>query len=151
MRVKKLQEFLDQQQVKYVTISHSPAYTAQEIAASAHMPEKAVAKTVIVKLDGRLAMTVLPASDHVDFERLQQVAGVSQAALASERAFRDLFPECDVGAMPPFGNLYGMEVFVAASLAEAEEIAFNAGTHTELMRLAYRDFDRLVQPRLVRF
>jgi len=150
MPVKKLQEFLDQHQVKYVTISHSPAYTAQEVAASAHIPGKEVAKTVMVKLDGRLAMAVLPASYQVNFERLQNAAGVSQAELASEREFRDLFPACDVGAMPPFGNLYGMEVFVAESLAEDEEIAFNAGTHTELIRLAYRDFDRLVQPRIMR-
>ena len=151
MPVKKLQEFLDQQHVKYVTIRHSPAYTAQEIAASTHIPGKEVAKTVMVKLDGRLAMAVLPASYQINFERLKNAAGVSYAELASEREFRDLFPECDVGAMPPFGNLYGMEVFVAESLTEDEEIAFNAGTHTELMRLAYRDFDRLVQPRIVRF
>jgi len=151
MPVKQLQEFLDQHQVKYVTIRHSPAYTAQEIAVLAHIPGQEVAKTVMVKLDGRLAMTVLPASCHVDFERLQNAVGVSQAELASERAFRDLFPDCDVGAMPPFGNLYGLEVLVAESLAEDEEIAFNAGTHTELMRLAYKDFDRLVQPRIVRW
>jgi Ala-tRNA(Pro) deacylase len=151
MPVKKLQEFLDKHHVKYVTIRHSPAYTAQEVAASAHIPGKEVAKTVMVKLDGRLAMTVLPASYHVDFERLKNAAGVSHAELASEQVFRDMFPECDVGAMPPFGNLYGMEVFVAENLAEDEEIAFNAGTHTELMRLAYRDFARLVQPRIARF
>jgi Ala-tRNA(Pro) deacylase len=150
MPVKKLHEFLDQHQVKYVTISHSPAYTAQEVAASAHIPGKEVAKTVMVKLDGRLAMAVLPASSRVNFERLKNAAGVSQAELASEREFRDLFPECDVGAMPPFGNLYGLEVFVAESLTEDEEITFNAGTHTELMRLAYKDFGRLVQPRIIR-
>jgi Ala-tRNA(Pro) deacylase len=150
MPVKQLQEFLDQHQVKYVTIRHSPAYTAQEVAASAHIPGKELAKTVMVKLDGRLAMAVLPASSQVNFARLKNTAGVSHAELASEREFRDLFPECDVGAMPPFGNLYGMEVFVAESLADDEEIAFNAGTHTELMRLAYRDFDRLVQPKIVR-
>ena len=150
MPVKQLQEFLDKHHVKYVTIRHSPAYTAQEVAASAHIPGKELAKTVMVKLDGRLAMAVLPASYQVNFERLKKAAGVSQAELASEREFRDLFPDCDVGAMPPFGNLYGLEVFVAERLADDEEIAFNAGTHTELMRLAYRDFDRLVQPRIVR-
>jgi Ala-tRNA(Pro) deacylase len=149
MPVKKLQEFLDKHHVKYVTIRHSPAYTAQEIAAATHIPGREVAKTVMVKLDGRLAMTVLPASYQVDFERLQNAAGVSHAELASEQEFRDLFPDCDVGAMPPFGNLYGMEVFVAESLAADEEIAFNAGTHTELIRLAYRDFAQLVQPQVV--
>src|SRR5919109_531381 len=100
MPVKKLQEFLDAQHVKYVTIRHSPAYTAQEIAASAHIPGKEVAKTVMVKLDGRLAMAVLPASLQVNFERLQRAAGVSQAELASEQEFRDRFPDCEVGAMP---------------------------------------------------
>ena len=150
MPVKKLQEFLDNHHVKYVTIRHSPAYTAQEIAASAHIPGKAVAKTVMVELDGRLAMAVLPASSQVDFERLKNAAGVSHAELASEPEFRDRFPDCEVGAMPPFGNLYGLEVFVAERLTEDEEIAFNAGTHTELIRMAYRDFDRLAQPKSVR-
>ncbi len=93
---------------------------------------------------------MLPASSHVNFARLKNAAGVSQAELASEQEFRNMFPDCDVGAMPPFGNLYGLEVFVAESLVADEEMAFNAGTHTELMRLAYRDFDRLVQPRIVR-
>ena len=149
MPVKQLEVFLDLHHVKYVTIRHSPAYTAQEVAASAHIPGKELAKTVMAKLDGRLAMAVLPASSQVNFERLKHTAGVSQAELAREREFRDLFPDCNVGAMPPFGNLYGVEVFVAESLTEDEEIAFNAGTHTELMRLAYKDFGRLVQPRII--
>jgi Ala-tRNA(Pro) deacylase len=137
MPVRQLQEFLDSQHVKYVTIRHSPAYTAQEIAASAHIPGKEVAKTVMVKIDGTMAMAVLPASHKVDFARLQEAAGAGTVELASEHEFKDRFPECDVGAMPPFGNLYGLPVFVAESLADDEEIAFNAGSHTELMRLAY--------------
>ena len=148
MPARQLQTFLDSQHVKYVTIRHSPAFTAQEIAASAHIPGKQLAKTVIVKLDGRPAMAVLPASDRVDFERLKATAGARTVALASEQEFQDLFPECEVGAMPPFGNLYGLEVWVAARLAEDEEIAFNAGSHMELIRMAYRDFARLVQPRV---
>ncbi len=136
-------------QIKYVTINHSPAFTAQEIAASAHISGKEVAKTIMVKLDGTLAMVVLPASDHINFDGLKHATGAAHAELASEQEFQDRFPECEVGAMPPFGNLYGMEVFVAARLAEDEEIAFNAGTHTELIRLAYRDFARLVQPKVV--
>jgi Ala-tRNA(Pro) deacylase len=151
MPARALQTFLDSHQVKYVTIRHSPAFTAQEIAASAHIPGKQLAKTVMVKLDGKLAMAVLPASDTVNFERLKVAAGVRTVALATEQDFQDRFPECEVGAMPPFGNLYGLDVWVAARLAEDAEIAFNAGDHTELIRMAYRDFDRLVQPKVGQF
>ena len=151
MPVKKLKDFLDNQNIKYVTISHSPTYTAQEIAASAHIPGKVMAKTVMVKIDGKMAMAVLPASCKVDFDLLKKAAGASTVGLASEQEFKNLFPECEIGAMPPFGNLYGMEVFVADALAEDEEIAFNAGSHTELIRLAYKDFERLVKPRIVKF
>jgi len=148
MPVQRLKEFLDREEVKYVSISHSPAYTAQEIAASAHVPGKELAKTVIVKLDGRMAMAVLPASLKIDFAKLKQASGAAEVELASEREFRDRFPGCEVGGMPPFGNLYDMDVYVSPQLAEDEEIAFNAGSHTELVKLAYRDFERLVQPKL---
>jgi Ala-tRNA(Pro) deacylase len=148
MPVQRLKEFLDAEKVKYVAISHSPAYTAQEIAASAHVPGKELAKTVMVKLDGRMAMAVLPASRKVDFAKLKDAAGAAEAELASEREFRDMFPGCEVGGMPPFGNLYDMDVYVSSQLAEDEEIAFNAGSHTELLKLAYRDFERLVRPKV---
>lgn len=151
MPVRKLKEFLDNQNIKYVTISHSAAYTAQEIAASAHIPGKELAKTVMVKIDGKMAMAVLPASYNVDFDLFKKVAGTSKVELATEKEFKDMFPGCDVGAMPPFGNLYGMDVFVAESLAEDEEIAFNAGSHAELIRLAYKDFERLAKPKVGRF
>ncbi len=146
MPAKKLKDFLDQEGVKYVAITHSPAFTAQEVAASAHIPGKELAKTVIVKLDGDMAMAVLPASQSVDFDKLADLAGADSAELAGEEEFRDLFGECEVGAMPPFGNLYDMDVYVEESLTEDEEIAFNAGTHKELVRLDYADFERLVQP-----
>ncbi len=151
MPVQKLKEFLDSEKVKYVSISHSVAFTAQEIAASAHIPGKELAKTVIVKTDGRMAMAVLPASYKVDLELLKKAAGARRVDLASEQEFRDMFPECELGAMPPFGNLYGMEVFVEESLAKGRQIAFNAGSHTELIRLAYEDFARLVKPKIVKF
>ncbi len=150
MPLKQLKEFLDSNGVKYVTIGHSAAFTAQEIAASAHIPGKELAKTVMVDLDGRMAMAVLPASMKVDFDRLQQVSGAKQAGLADEVQFANLFPGCEVGAMPPFGNLYDMDVYVSERLAEDDEIAFNAGSHTELVRLAYADFERLVQPKVAR-
>ena len=151
MPVKKLKEFLDTNKVKYVAISHSPAFTAQEIAATAHIPGREVAKTVMVKLDGKMAMAVLPASYKVDFKRLREVSGAGDVELATEGEVRDKFPECEVGAMPPFGNLYGMRVYATESLMEDDEIAFNAGSHTELIRLSTDDFKRLVQPEVVRF
>ena len=151
MPTKKLTEFLDSKCVKYVTMSHSPAYTAQEIAALAHIPVKELAKTVILRIDGEWAMAVLPASYRVDFKLLKKTAKVKKVKLASEKEFKDLFPECEVGAMPPFGNLYDMKVFVAESLAEDESIAFNAGSHTELIRMSYDDFERLVEPTILKY
>lgn len=151
MPIQKLKEFLDGHHVKYLSVRHSKAYTAQEIAASAHIPGKAIAKTVMVKMDGKMAMAVLPASYKVDFELLKKVSGAKKVVLADEKEFEDLFPGCELGAMPPFGNLYGMEVFSAESLAEDEEIAFNAGSHTELIRLAYKDFEKLVKPKVLKF
>jgi len=146
MPVQKLREFLDSNQVKYVTISHSVAYTAQEIAASAHIRGKELAKTVMVMVDGELAMAVLPASLQLDLDRLKEVAGVGSVRLATEAEFKDRFPGCETGAMPPFGNLYGMKVFADQALAEDQEIAFNAGTHSELIRMAWADYQRLASP-----
>jgi Ala-tRNA(Pro) deacylase len=150
MPVAKLKEFLDRHKVKYVIISHSPAITAQEIAASAHIPGKELAKTVMVKIDGKMAMAVVPASHQVDFELLKAATGASRVELASEQDFRDAFPGCELGAMPPFGNLYDMPVIASQTLAADEEIAFNAGSHTELVRMAYADFQRLVQAKVVK-
>jgi Ala-tRNA(Pro) deacylase len=151
MPVKKLKDFLDDQGTKYITVRHSRAYTARETAHSAHILGKDLAKTVMVEVDGKMAMVVVPATDHVDLGELKRALGAVKVELASERDFKRLFPDCEIGAMPPFGNLYGMEVFVSKRLAEDEEIAFNAGSHTELIKLAYRDFERLVKPRLVKF
>jgi Ala-tRNA(Pro) deacylase len=136
--------------VKYVTVKHSPAYTAQELAALSHVPGKDWAKTVMVKLDGKMAMAVVPASGRVIFDLLREASGAKEAELATEREFTDLCPGCEVGAMPPFGNLFGMAVYVDEALAEDAEIAFNAGTHTEMMRLPFSDFARLVKPKVVR-
>ena len=151
MPVKKLKDYLDKNKVKYIAISHSPKYTAQEIAASAHVPGKELAKTVIVKVDGAMAMTVMPAPEKIDFGALKKALGAKSVELASEQEFADNFPQCEPGAMPPFGNLYDMDVYVAEHLAEDEEIVFNAGSHTELFRLAYSDFEKLVQPKKMRF
>lgn len=151
MPVKKLKAFLDKEKVKYVSIVHSAAYTAQEVAASAHITGKELAKTVIVQLDGQMAMAVLPANRKIILQDLREVTGADQVKFVSEDAFKTLFADCDTGAMPPFGNLYGMEVFVAASLTQNESIAFNAGSHVEVIKLAYKDFERLVRPTVLTF
>jgi Ala-tRNA(Pro) deacylase len=151
MPAQRLLVFLDDNQVKYVVISHSRAFTTQEVAAATHIPGKELAKSVIVEIDGEMAMAVLPGSQKVDVELLREAVGADQVSLARESEFKDRFPECDPGAMPPFGNLYGMPVYVADSLTDDEEIAFNAGSHTELVKMSYRDFERLAQPRVMHF
>jgi Ala-tRNA(Pro) deacylase len=151
MPARKLKEFLDDHHVRYVTINHSPAFTAQEIAASAHIPGKELAKTVMVDLDGELAMAVVPASRRVDLARLKGATGAEHVELAKESQFADRFPECELGAMPPFGNLYDMKVFADVSLIEDEQIAFNAGTHSELVQLPYKAYADLVHPKTGRF
>jgi len=147
MPIKKLKKFLDQNRIKYSVISHSTAYTALEVAELAHISGRAIAKTVIVKADGRKMMVVLPASEYIDLDRLQEVLGVERIELANEDDFADMFPDCEIGAMPPFGNLYGVEVYVESSLAEDAVIAFNAGNHRELIKMSFDDFDRLIKPK----
>jgi Ala-tRNA(Pro) deacylase len=151
MPIRALKKCLDDYGVKYVIIYHSPAYTAQEIAHSAHIPGRELAKTVMVKVDGKLAMAVMPASEQVDLELLKQETHARKAELALEEDFAGKFPDCELGAMPPFGNLYGLDVYVAQHLAQDEEIAFNAGSHIELVKLSYRDFARVVRPKVLRF
>jgi Ala-tRNA(Pro) deacylase len=151
MPVKQLKEFLDREKIKYVSIIHSPAYTAQEVAASAHIPGTELAKTVIVELDGQMAMAVLPANRKIVLQDLREVTGCDQVKFASEDEFQQRFPGCETGAMPPFGNLYGMEVYLAEALEAKQEIAFNAGSHTEAIRLSMRDFERLVHPTVLSF
>ncbi|MCE5283140.1 MAG: YbaK/EbsC family protein [Deltaproteobacteria bacterium] len=150
MPVEKLKKFLDEHGVRYVSVVHSPTYTAQEVAARVHIRGQLLAKTVIVKMDGRMAMAVLPASRQIDFDYLRKETGSSKVELAREEEFMDLFPGCEVGAMPPFGNLYGMDVFTDQTLNKDDEIAFSAGTHSELIKLPFEDFKRLVQPKMVR-
>lgn len=151
MPVKKLKQFLDEHHVKFVCITHSQAYTAQEVAESAHIPGRAMAKVVIVELDGVMAMAVLPANRKVVLQDLRDVTGSEHVQFAPERKFQSRFPDCEIGAMPPFGNLYGMEVFVAESLVGIPAMAFNAGSHEEIIKLAYADFERLVKPKVMSF
>lgn len=149
MPFKKLKEFLDNHKVKYVSINHSPAYTAQEIAQSAHVAGREMAKTVIIKVDDDLKMIVLPATTKVDLDALKAFTKANKIELASEYEFNNRFPECELGAMPPFGNLFGMDVLMAKSLGQSEQLVFNAGSHTELIKLSSKDFKELVKPTMV--
>ena len=149
MPAQRLKEYLDRQGVRYTGQSHATAYTAQEIASTAHISGKHFAKTVIVKLDGKLGMVVVPAHRKVVLEDVREMTGCERVNFATEEEFKQMFPDCEPGAMPPFGNLYDMEVFVAPELTEDDEFAFNAGTHTEVIRMGYRDFERLVHPRVM--
>ncbi len=146
MPLSMLRKFLDSHHVKYLVISHSLAYTAQGVAALTHVSGKTLAKTVIVKIDGILAMALVPAPLHVDLDRLRSLTGAQVVELATEWEFQDAFPDCETGAMPPFGNLYDMSVYADAGFAENEEITFTAGTHRELVRMNWYDFVRLVNP-----
>jgi Ala-tRNA(Pro) deacylase len=142
----KLKEFLDSKKVPYTVHTHATAYTAQEVAAAQHVTGHAVAKVVIVKADQRLVMLVLPADRRVDFPALKSVLGLREAELAAEAEFTDVFPGSEVGAMPPFGNLYDVPVYVDRALEKMPEIVFNAGTHTQTVRMGVRDYLDLVKP-----
>ena len=142
----KLEKYFRENGVHYQTLSHPPAYTAQEIAAAQHVPGKQVAKVVMVTANSRPVMLVLPASHHIDFRKLGEALGMKKVRLAHEREFESLFPDCDLGAMPPFGNLYGVRVCADETLAEDTEIVFQAGAHDTTMKIAYSDFVRLANP-----
>ena len=148
MTAARVKEYLKSQKVKYKILKHSTAYTAQEVAASASIPGDQLAKAVMVKLDGKMAMAVLSATCRVNFDHLKKTLGVKKAELATEKEFTDLLPDCDVGATPPFGNLYDMKVYMDEALSAQEMIAFSAGSHTELIQLKYKDFEKLVKPKI---
>lgn len=151
MPIHQLTNFLDRYGVKYTVISHSTAYTAQEAAQLTHTSGRELAKTVMIKVGGEMAMAVLPASYQVELDLLTGAIGAKKIELAPEDEFRSFFPDCEIGAMPPFGNLYGMEVFIDKMLTEDKEIVFNAGNHRELIRMDYRDFEWLVHPKIMSF
>ena len=149
MSAQSLTAYLDKHQVSYTTITHTQAFTAQEIAHAAHIPGAQLAKTVMVKLDGRLVEAVLPASRQLDLEAFRTTMGAETAQLAWESEFEEVFPDCEVGAMPPCGNIYGVDVYVSPSLRTSRNILFNAGSHSELISMHYKDFENLVRPTVV--
>lgn len=146
--LKKLKDYLEQNQVSYELGYHVRVYTAQEIAAAQHIPGKELAKVVMVKADGRMVMLVLPASYRVDTKKLKKVLKCKKLGISKEKDFEELFPDCEIGAMPPFGNLYHLEVWVDQVLTQDEFIVFQAGSHVETLRIKYSDYARLVNPRV---
>ncbi|MFQ5817610.1 MAG: aminoacyl-tRNA deacylase [Terriglobia bacterium] len=147
----RLKEFLDQQGVSYEVLRHDPAFTAQQLAASLHVPGRQFVKVVVVKLDGNPALAVMPAPLRINFKQLAAAAGAKKCSLASETEFQQFFPDCAVGAMPPFGSLYNLPTYAEETLAADREIVFNAGTHEEAIRMGYADFVRLSQAWLAKF
>jgi Ala-tRNA(Pro) deacylase len=147
----RLENYLRENRVPFEKQHHPRAVTAQEVAASEHVPGRMLAKTVMVLADGEMVMLALPAPYQVDLEKAAAALGVDEARLAEEEEFEDTFPDCEVGAMPPFGNLYGVPVYVEETLAEDETIVFRSGTHTETMSVSYSDFERLVEPTVAQF
>lgn len=145
----RLHHFLDQRHAPYHTLSHVRTVTAQQTADVAHITNRHFAKTVMLKIDGHLAMMVMPAAYRIDLTRLSRALGGREVELAQEDEFKDAFPDCELGAMPPFGHLYGMRVYVDSRMAGLPEIAFNAGSHTDLVQMPYAEFEKLAQPELL--
>ena len=149
MPTPQVKAYLDDVGVPYVVVPYEHAYDAQHVAAAAHISGKRLAKTVIIKADDELVMAVVPADARVDCDRLKEVLGVESAELATESDFRGRFGDCEVGAMPPFGPLFDVDVLVDESLTQAGPLAFRAATHGELIRMSYDDFERVAAPQVM--
>ena len=143
---RKIRELLERENVGYEVLEHSLAYTALEVAEAQHIPGHQVIKSVVVNADGNWILCVLPATHKIDFEKLNQTFSFEDTFLANEGRVAGLFPGCDVGAMPPFGSLAGIKVYVDSDLKENETVAFNAGTHTDLLKIRFKDFMRIENP-----
>jgi len=144
----KLKNFLDESKVRYHVLKHHEKFTSPEIAQALHVPGQLLAKVVMIRAMEQLLMAVLPANRKVDLQRFAHVAGVPACSLATEDQFKNAFPDCEVGAMPPFGNLYDIPVYVDRSLTKDDEIVFEAGNHHEAIKLAYADFERTAKPQV---
>jgi Ala-tRNA(Pro) deacylase len=147
----RLQSYLDSHKIHYQVVNHSIAYTAREAADSLHIPANTFAKVVVIKAEGRYLMAVLPSTWKVDLKRLEEVLECPYVRLATEDELAILFPDCEIGSMPPFGNLYGTPVYVDATLAQDEEIVFDAGSHVGAIKMRYKDFADLVRPQVAEF
>jgi len=149
--LKRLKDYLDREKVPYEVLTHRETFTAPELAQALHVPGKELAKVVMVKADEHFVVTVLSANRKVDLKSLKEIFRTSHVRLATEAEFTELFPDCELGAMPPFGNLYSLEVYVDQSLTTDEKIVFQAGTRHEAVKLRYQDFASLSRPRVAEF
>ena len=149
--IDRLEDFFLAKEVRYEMISHGPSYSAQRTAQAEHVPGREEIKVVMVKADGRNVMVVLPATHQVDFLKLKSVLDAGDLRLAEESEFASLFPDCEVGAMPPFGSLYSVPVYADRLLAEDDHIVFNGGTHREAFMISYRDYEKLEHPQVADF
>jgi Ala-tRNA(Pro) deacylase len=147
--LKRLKEMLDEAKIPYEVYTHALAYTAQEIAAKQHFSGNEMAKVVMLEADDKLVMGVLRGNDKISLKIVQESLGARHVRLATEDEFIARFPECEIGAMPPFGNLFGVNVYVDPALEKDEYIYFNAGNHVQTVRIKYKDFARLVKPEIV--
>lgn len=148
--LKRLKEILDENKVSYEVFNHGLAYTAQEIAAKQHCSGDELAKVVMLEVDDSLIMGVIPASRKVSLSTVTKALGAKNARLAIEDEFIARFAGCEIGAMPPFGNLFGVPVFVDPTLEAKKYIYFNAGNHVQTVRMQYKDFARIVKPEIAR-
>lgn len=146
----RLIDFLNQNNVRYEVLHHPEAFTSQELAAIEHVKGRSHAKVVMVKSGGKLLMAVLPSDLRVDLEKLGGIAG-GPAMVATEADFKELFPDCAAGTMPPFGHLYGMATYLDQSLTGIDRIVFEAGTHSDAIKMRYVDYERLAKPTLADF
>lgn len=142
----RLKELFEEKKVEYELLDHAPAFTAQEEAAATHVPGRNWAKTVVLLVDGDPVLAVLPATRRLDLDAFARAAGAKEVELADEEAFRRLYPDCEPGAMPPFGHLYDQTTFVDESLREDEYIAFHAGDHKTAIKLPYAVYEELEEP-----
>jgi Ala-tRNA(Pro) deacylase len=147
----RIRDYLDSHDVAYEPLHHSQAFTGQEVAHSLHLSGKRLAKTVVLNGDGKLLMAVIPASHRLNLQDLRAAVEVSRLEMLPEGELAKLFPDCDLGAIPPFGSLYGIDVWVDRAVSDAEEVVFCAGTHEDCLRMKYGDFAKLAKPRLGRF
>lgn len=149
MPSKRLKYFLDSNDVNYQLMNHSIAFSALELSEVTHIPEDYLAKTIIVKTPTHLLMCVVRANDNLDMNLLKKLLNQNDITLATEQEFSREFPDCEVGAMPPFGNLYDMGVYVSDALEKNKDIYFNAGNHSEMIKLSFSDYEHLVHPKVV--
>jgi Ala-tRNA(Pro) deacylase len=147
----RLLQFLEQNNISFEHHVHPVAYTARDVASAEHVSEHRVAKTVVFSSNEGYGIAVLPADYVVDMQELRAALGFARVRLATEKELAELFPDCELGAMPPFGALYDMPTFLESGLAGENRVAFNAGTHRDAVYLSMEDFKRLARPLIVHF